>query len=71
MLDAAHVRLVITDDRDWLVYGHTSFGESFDRTLAAWIASHFERVAVLHSPPWHSFEGNIPARRLFVWLRQD
>ena len=70
-LEAARVQLVITDDRTWHVYGHTSFGDSFDRELAAWVTRHFERVAVLNSPPWHSFEGNIPARRLFVWLRRD
>lgn len=70
-LEDAQVRLVITDDRTWHVYGQTSFGESFDRTLASWVESHFERVAVLRSDPWHSFEGNIPPRRLFVWLRRD
>ena len=69
-LEKADVKLAITDDRTWHVYGHTSFGGSFDRTLAAWIAKKFERVAVLESDPWHSFEGNIPARRVFVWVRR-
>ena len=69
-LEEAGTRLVITDDREWHVYGHGAFGDTFDRTLAAWISRHFERVAVLRSPPWHSFEGDIPPRQLFIWLKR-
>lgn len=69
-LETARVRLVVTDDRVWPAYDHLAFGESFDRVLAGWIASHFERVATVHTAGWTSFEGTQPPRTLFVWLRR-
>ena len=62
-LEAAGVRLVITDNREWIGYGHTSFGDSFDRELATWIENNFERVTVLRA------EGE-KSRTLDVWVRR-
>lgn len=46
-LQDADVRLVITDRRTFPEYGHTSFGQSFHRTLAAWINQRFDRIGTL------------------------
>lgn len=48
-LQQAGVRLVVIDSRTFPEYGQTSFGVSFDRTLAAWISKHYQRAAVLRS----------------------
>jgi hypothetical protein len=61
-LEAADVRLVITDRHVYSIYGHSSFGESFQRTLAAWIREEFTHVAILR--------GEGPRSRVLdVWLR--
>jgi hypothetical protein len=70
-LDAAQVPLVIVDDREWPGYGHTSFGQSFDRKLADWIRQSYTRAAVIRAPAHADFEGNHPERTLSVWLRRD
>jgi len=62
-VDAAHVRLVITESRALSGYGHTAFGESFDRVLAGWIRGHFKRAAVLRGPGGD-------AGSLVVWSRR-
>jgi hypothetical protein len=62
-LNDAHVRLVITERRELTGYGHTAFGQSFDRVLAGWIHDHFRRAAVLRGP-----SGDAPV--LDVWLRR-
>ena len=59
-LEAAGVPLVITDDREWPGYGHTSFGKSFDQELAAWIRQNYTRAAVIRAPAHETFEGNAP-----------
>lgn len=69
LLDAARVPLVITDDREWPGYGHTSFGGSFDRRLAAWVSANYRRAAVIVAPAHEAFDGNRPERTLSVWLR--
>ena len=70
-LDEAGVKLVVTDDRLWHVYGQGAFGDGFNQSLAAWIKAHFDVVAVLRSDPWHSFEGDIPPRRLTIWKKRS
>ena len=62
-LERARVRLVVTEARQLAGYGHTAFGQSFDRVLAGWIHEHFRRAAVLRGPG-----GTGPA--LSVWLRR-
>jgi hypothetical protein len=47
-LEHAGVRLVVIDDHSFPEYGQTMFGASFDRTLAAWIFTHYQHAAVLH-----------------------
>jgi len=42
-LAAAHVRVIVTDRHSFTEYGQGSFGTTFDRTLAAWVARNFER----------------------------
>jgi dolichyl-phosphate-mannose-protein mannosyltransferase len=59
-LDAAPVNLVITDSRSWKGYGHTTFGDSFQRDVAAWVERNFERATTIQGA-----EG----RRLEVWVR--
>jgi hypothetical protein len=61
-LEAAGVRLAITDNRTWKGYGQTSFGDSFDRTLAGWIHHNFKHVATLRA-------GGSSPRALDVWTR--
>ena len=60
-LDAAHVRVVVTDTHAFTEYGNGSFGTSFDRQLAAWVARHFTRSGV--------FPGR--AHTLVVWGRSS
>lgn len=70
-LRAARVPLVVTDDREWPGYGHSSFGGSFDRELAAWIRRNYARAAVIRAPAHETFDGNHPERTLSVWLRRS
>ena len=70
-LDAARPPLVITDDREWPGYGHSSFGNSFDRELAAWIRRNYARTAVIRAPAHVTFEGNHAERTVSVWLRRN
>jgi hypothetical protein len=62
-LEEAGVRLAITDNREWPGYGHTSFGESFDRELARWIEGNFNHAATIRAP------GDAD-RKLDVWLKR-
>jgi hypothetical protein len=62
-LDRAEVRLVVTDGRPFTEYGHTSFGESFDRVLADWIDRNFTRVATFQP-------GAGGTHTLAVWIRR-
>jgi hypothetical protein len=61
-LDAAGVRLVITDRHLYTEYGHTSFGGSFDLPLAAWVERNFDHAATLGGPG--------SPRTLDVWTRR-
>jgi hypothetical protein len=61
-LDAAGVRLVITDRHLYTEYGHTRFGGSFDRRLAAWLQRNFHHAATLGGPG--------SPRTLDVWTRR-
>ena len=70
-LEAADVRLVITDNRTWPGYGHTQFGDSFDRQLAHWIAANFDRAGSLRAGASQSFEGLQAPRQLTIWTRRD
>jgi hypothetical protein len=63
-LEAAGVRLIVTDRHEFREYGHTAFGESFDRTLSAWIADRFRQVGRLGVP---GEDGHV----LDLWLRRD
>jgi hypothetical protein len=49
-LDAARVKLAVIDMRQFPEYGHTFFGGSFDRVLAAWLHQNFHRVAAITAP---------------------
>jgi Dolichyl-phosphate-mannose-protein mannosyltransferase len=61
-LERADVRLAITDaSRRWPGYGHTTFGDSFQRELAGWIEDRFRRVERI---------GGGSGRRLDVWVRR-
>jgi hypothetical protein len=62
-LEAAGVRLAITDNREWPGYGHTSFGESFDGELARWIERNFNHAATIRAPGGKN-------RKLDVWLKR-
>ena len=62
VLRKSGVRLAVIDRHQFPEYGHTSFGESFDRTLAAWIRRSFVHVATLTAP-------GPDGRTLDVWLR--
>jgi hypothetical protein len=68
-LERRHVRLAVIDDRAWPGYGNTTFGDSFDRTLAQWIAAHFRKVEVIRVPPHHTPDGFQPARAVTIWFR--
>jgi hypothetical protein len=61
-LRASGLRLAVIDRHRFTEYGHTRFGESFDRTLAAWIRRSFVHVATLTAPGPNG-------RTLDVWLR--
>jgi 4-amino-4-deoxy-L-arabinose transferase-like glycosyltransferase len=63
-LDEAGVRLAVIDTRNWIGYGHSRFGESFDRTIAHWLESHFERLQVVRST-------GDDARVLEIWKRRE
>lgn len=62
-LEKAGTRLIITDNREWRGYGHTSFGESFDRELARWIEGNFNHAATIRAP-------GDKDRKLDVWLKR-
>jgi hypothetical protein len=62
-LEKTDVRLVITDNREWPGYGHTSFGDSFDRELARWIEGNFNHAATIRTP-------GDKDRALDVWLKR-
>ena len=70
-LESAGVRLVITDDRTWPGYGHTSYGMSFDKELATWIRQNYRRAAAIVAPAHETFEGARPERTLSIWLRRN
>jgi hypothetical protein len=61
-LEEAGIILAITDNREWPGYGHTSFGDSFDRELARWIEVNFNRAATIRVPG--------EDRKLDVWLKR-
>jgi hypothetical protein len=61
-LDRKHVRLVVIDERQFPEFDQTSFGDSFSQSLAAWIAKHFKRAAVLRGA------GD---RNVVVWVRRE
>jgi hypothetical protein len=42
-LDAAHVRVIVTDQHSFTEYGQGSFGDTYDKNLAVWIARNFEQ----------------------------
>ena len=58
-LAAAQVRVIVTDRHSFTEYGQGSFGTTFDRTLAAWVARNFERS--------RTFRGQ--SHTLVVWRR--
>jgi hypothetical protein len=60
-LERSDTRLVITDRRTWPGYGHTSFGQSFDRRLAEVIRRDFRHVKTLHATG-----GETPALDVFI-----
>jgi hypothetical protein len=62
-LDRAQVRLIVIDERLATGYGHTRFGESYDRVLAAWIRSHFTHIARVRDAA--------TSPTLDVWSRRD
>jgi hypothetical protein len=62
-LQRSDVRLAVIDNREFPGYGHTSFGDSYDRQLAAWITDTFDRVVSLHK------EGD-PSRTISVWIKR-
>ena len=62
-LEASDVGTIIIDNREWPGYGHGRFGETFDQTLAAWIADGFDRRATLRT-------GGAQPRTLDVWIKR-
>ena len=62
-LDAAGVRLVVTDRREWKGYGHGAFGETFQRHVAAWLHDNFDLKRTLRA------SGGNP-RTLDIWIRR-
>jgi hypothetical protein len=70
-LESAGVRLVITDDRTWPGYGHTQFGGSFDRQLASWLSTNFQRAGSLRAAAATNFEGPQAPRTLTIWKRRN
>jgi hypothetical protein len=65
-LEAAGVRLVVIDRREFPEYGHTSFGGSFDRVLAGAIREHFTLAATLRGDG-----AGAGARPLELWVRRS
>lgn len=61
LLERDHVRVAVIDRHAFPEYGHTVFGGSFDRTLAAWLHRTFRHVAVV---------GGSGARTLDIWMRR-
>lgn len=61
-LERQDVRLVVTDRRPFTEYGHTAFGQSFDRTLAGWIRTRFDHLATLPAGPGGT-------HTLDIWIR--
>jgi hypothetical protein len=61
-LEAAHVRLAVLDRHDFADYGHTVFGESFQRELASRIHQDFGRLATLSGSA-------VGSPTIDVWLR--
>lgn len=61
-LERSRVRLAFVDSRPFPEYGHTTFGGSFDRALAAWLHRNFAHEATLGRP------GGL---NLDVWLRRS
>jgi hypothetical protein len=64
MLDRKRVRLVVIDEREFPEFDQSSFGRSFDRLLAARIAAHYEKAAVLRGTGEH-------AKVLAIWVRRS
>ena len=62
-LEAANVRLAITDRHRFSEYDQTTFGKSFDRILAAWIQGNYTHKATLrpHGDVDHTLD---------VWVRR-
>jgi hypothetical protein len=48
-LERSNVRFAVIDEHAYTGYGHTSFGHSFDRVLAAWIHHNFVHEATFPS----------------------
>ena len=48
-LDRTGVRLVLTNRREWIGYGHGAFGETFNQELAGWIERNFDRVTTFYA----------------------
>ncbi len=63
-LDRENVPLIVTERRPFTGYGHTSFGGSFDRDLAAWIRTHYRHAALLGS-------SGPAADQVDIWLRRS
>jgi 4-amino-4-deoxy-L-arabinose transferase-like glycosyltransferase len=63
-LERARVRVVVLDRHQLTEYGHTAFGGSFDRVLAAWVRSNFDHVATLEPG-----NGSV-SHTLDIWLRR-
>ena len=63
-LDRERVSLIVTERRTFSGYGHTSFGGSFDRDLAAWIRTHYRHAALLGS-------SGPAANAVDIWLRRS
>lgn len=59
-LQRDRVRVAVIDRHAFREYGHTAFGRSFDRTLAAWIHRTFRHVAVVGGG----------SRTLDIWMRR-
>jgi hypothetical protein len=62
-LQKARVRLVVVDERSFPEYDQTTFGASFDRTLAAWIHAHYSRAVVLQTAGAGAHRVDIYVRR--------
>ena len=62
-LQRSGVRVAVIDNREFPGYGHTSFGDSYDRQLAAWITDTFDRAVTLH------MDGD-PSRTLDILIKR-